>query len=320
MNLEDFTKKSGFKVLAMARLNSCEYSLVLYLMNCAASGLDFLITTESELESLIGYDGVALREALDNLNRRGIIRLHYSDNVGNDRPSLRVGMQFNTQRWHLDYGQDATPHDAIVFPFRRHGQNPFMLLDGDKGKRAQSKDKNPNTATWRRVFNSFINGRSLGETELEQAEIDAKVLVETHPVDQVLLMIRHFVTRIPTLSLLASSWQHFTELYETENHRVDMLEARQKHKEFDDKLRDAAQRFLETSSGQELNEEERTVLNIILKHRYPRRQLFWAYQSRSRYPHLGPFFADNAPLMLPVTSSGAIVKRLTPVENEDQDN
>src|SRR3989338_822920 len=116
MNLEVFTKNSGFKVLAMARLHSCEYSLVLYLMNCAASGLEFLITTELELESLIGYDSTTLRDALENLNRRGIIRLHYSDNIGNDNPSLRVGMQFDTHRWVLDFHTDATPHDAIVFP------------------------------------------------------------------------------------------------------------------------------------------------------------------------------------------------------------
>ena len=35
-----FMKESGFKVLALARLSQCEYSIMLYLLNCAVSGLD----------------------------------------------------------------------------------------------------------------------------------------------------------------------------------------------------------------------------------------------------------------------------------------
>ena len=58
-----------------------------------------------------------------------------------------------------------------------------------------------------------------------------------------------------------------------------------------------------------LNDEEVTVLEILFNHRHPRRQLFWAYQTRSRYPNLKQFFEDNSFLMLPVTSSGAIVKK-----------
>jgi hypothetical protein len=133
------------------------------------------------------------------------------------------------------------------------------------------------------------------------------MLVDTHPVDQILLMLRHFGARIPTLSLLASSWQHYQEIFEDETQKVDMLGARQKHLELDDKVRQQAQALLENNA--ELTEEERTVLNILIRHRHPRRQLFWAYQLRSRYTNLASFFADNVGLMLSVTSSGAVVKR-----------
>ena len=51
------------------------------------------------------------------------------------------------------------------------------------------------------------------------------------------------------------------------------------------------------------------MLNILIRHRHPRRQLFWAYQLRSRYTNLSSFFADNVALMLSVTSSGTVVKR-----------
>jgi hypothetical protein len=121
-------------------------------------------------------------------------------------------------------------------------------------------------------------------------------------------MIRHFGLRIPTLSLLASSWQHYQDIFEHETQKVDMMGARQKHQEMDTKLRTQAETLL-ASEDQGLTEEERGVLNILLRHRHPRRQLFWAYQLRSRYPGLTSFFADNVGLMLSVTSGGTVVKK-----------
>jgi hypothetical protein len=124
-------------------------------------------------------------------------------------------------------------------------------------------------------------------------------------------MIRHFGLRIPTLSLLASSWQHYHDIFENETQKVDLLGARQKHQELDLKLRSQAEALL-AADDQNLTEEERGVLNILLRHRHPRRQLFWAYQLRSRYPGLTSFFADNVSLMLSVTSGGMIVKKHEP--------
>ena len=45
MKIDDFVQKSGLKILAMAKLKKSEYSIVLYLLNCVASGLDSIITT-----------------------------------------------------------------------------------------------------------------------------------------------------------------------------------------------------------------------------------------------------------------------------------
>ena len=74
------------------------------------------------------------------------------------------------------------------------------------------------------------------------------------------------------------------------------------------KLREQAESLM-MKTDKELSEEERTVLQILVKHRHPRRQLFWAYQVRTRYPNLGSFFADNVSLMLSVTSAGTVVKK-----------
>jgi hypothetical protein len=306
-----FMKESGFKVLALARLSQCEYSVMLYLLNCAVSGLDQFITTESELASLIGYDDDMLRATLGELAGKNIIRLHYGDSanssVNGEAASLRIGIQYDMSRWSLAYDVEATSQDAIVFPFRRQGAATIRLLEGQK-KDPRQRREGSEVATWQRVLESFVQNRSLDDDELEQAEAAAKILVEVHPVDQVLLMLRHFGLRIPTLSLLASSWQHYQEIFEAETQKVDMLGARQKHQELDQKLRDQADALLAKTES-ELTEEERTVLQILVKHRHPRRQLFWAYQLRSRYPHLAAFFADNVSLMLSVTSGGTVVKK-----------
>jgi len=136
-------------------------------------------------------------------------------------------------------------------------------------------------------------------------------LAEAHPIDQVLVIVRYFGQRIPTLSLLASNWTHYTELYEQENQKVDLFEVRQGQLELDQKVRDAASLALERRASLELSDEEMQILEMLSEHRHPRRQLFWAYQQRIRYPKLQSFFADNHALMLPITHNGQIVKMPT---------
>lgn len=306
-----FIKEAGFKVLALTRLTQCEYSVMLYLINCAVSGLDQFITTEAELASLIGYDDQTLRATLGELAGKNMIRLHYGDVLGSDNTSLRIGLQYDMARWILAYAADATSQDAVVFPFRRQGGGAALqVLDGQKRDRHVKKADSEVQAdkTWRRVLDSYVQSRSLDDEEINHAEKAAKILVETHPVDQVLLMLRHFGMRIPTLSLLASSWQHYQEIFESETQNIDLLGARQKHVELDTRIREQTNALL-AKEDTDLSEEERTVLQILLKHRHPRRQLFWAYQLRSRYPNLASFFAENAGLMLSVTTGGTVVRK-----------
>lgn len=312
MEISKFARESGFKLLAVAKLSSVEYSIVLYLINCAASGLSEVITTESELSSLIGYDEKEVRRAIGELENRKIIRSRYGAPHKNpDIDSLRIGMQFDIKRWQIDIDSDLSSRDAVVFPFRRQGPaNLHLLTDQEVEEKATS-----NVApAWKRVFDAFIQNRSLDDDELKQVEEYSKVLVDTHPVDQVLLLVRFFGHRIPTLSLLASSWQHYHEMFVNETQKVDLIDARQKHYELDEQLRSRARSFLSQENDKKLSDEERTVLDIIIRHRHPRRQLFWAYQTRDRYPNLKDFFADTDSLMLPVTNTGRLIHRHNPHE------
>ena len=309
MTFDRFVGDSGLKVLALARLESSEYSLMLYLLNCAASQLNELITNERELSSLMGLTEKELRHAVTGLKNKSMILVGKCGTAHpqTSRQSIRIAIQQDTKEWALEIEDDIDSHDAIVFPFRRG--DTLHLLEPEKSSTSSAATIIKSLPTWKRVLNSFKADKVLSESEITAAERDSKILVETHPIDQVLLMLRHFQERVPTLSLLASSWQHFQELFEEETQKVDLMGARQKHHELDEKFRDAVSETLEQKEDLNLNAEEVSVLEILFRHRHPRRQLFWAYQSRSRYPNLRIFFQENSRHMLQVTSSGAIVKK-----------
>ena len=124
-------------------------------------------------------------------------------------------------------------------------------------------------------------------------------------------MIRHFGKRIPSLSLLASNWAQYVEKYEDEHLTIDFVGVRKKHHDLDQKVRDASLSALERRDMTELSEEEGNVLNVLAYHRHPRRQLFWAFQMRNRYPKLAEFFKATQDLMLPITEGDMVVKLTT---------
>jgi hypothetical protein len=160
-------------------------------------------------------------------------------------------------------------------------------------------------------LDAFSRGREIDEHERKINRKVADALEAAHPVDQILVMIRHFNQRIPSLSLLASNWDQYAELYEDEHQKLDLFGQRQKQFEQDQKVRDAAQSALERREQLDLSEEESQVLDLLANHRHPRRQLFWAYQMRLRYPKLSSFFTETHSLMLPITQNGTVVKMPT---------
>lgn len=314
-----FFRESGLKVLAIADLNACEYSILFYLLNCAMSGLDNLITNESELASIIGHNALDVRDALDRLSGRHIVKCNYGDGTQSPKlQSLSLGMNWEISKWQIGQNQigatTSDHHEALIFPFRRGAPNLQIL----EGQRHQDSFERPiihrpasEIEAWHRIFESFSRGRNMDEYEYKTTEKVAETLSHAHPVDQVLLMIRHFGQRIPTLSLLASNWAHYAEQYEQENQKLDLFEVRQKQFEMDQKVRDASTVLLEKRVDLDLSEEEIQVLELLAHHRHPRRQLFWAHQQRIRYPKLTSFFADVHSLMLPITQTGQVVKMST---------
>lgn len=298
--LSRFFQASGFKILGAANLSSCEYSLIFYLLNTVVSGFPQILTNEEELEILLGRSKNEISSAIDSLSNRDIIKIRFSDKATTkqENPSMMISFNFDYTKWTLPH-LDKAEREARIYPFSR---GKFQSIKGGGQPRTEHSEEEETTE---RILKLFLNGRSLDDIEIEEANWSARQLVETHPVDQILLLIRHFGLRIPTLSLLASNWQHFGELYFEETQSIDMMEARHKHQELDSLLRERSEHFLTRES---LGNEEKNILRILINHRHPRRQLFWAFQSRSRYPGLNDFFEENSGLMLGVTSTGSIVK------------
>lgn len=298
--LSRFFQASGFKILGAANLSSCEYSVIFYLLNTVVSGFPQIITNDEELEILLGRSKNDISAALDSLSSHNMIKIRLSEKATTkqDNPSMMISFNFDFSKWNLP-DLDRSEPDARIYPFSR---GKFQSIKGGGQPRNENTEEDETTE---RVLKLFMNGRSLDDMEIDEANWSAHQLVETHPVDQILLLIRHFGLRIPTLSLLSSNWQHFGELYFEETQSIDMMEARHKHQELDSLLRERSEHFLTRES---LGTEEKNILRILISHRHPRRQLFWAFQSRSRYPGLNDFFEENSGLMLGVTSTGSIVK------------
>jgi hypothetical protein len=163
--------------------------------------------------------------------------------------------------------------------------------------------------TWQRLLHAFCRYQEPEEGVEEAHRHAAQQLVANHPVDQILLMIHHFQRRLSSLVILAHHWDEYSEMFEQETQEINLVEAREKHGKLDEKLRKHIQNWLAMAGEAKLTSEEVEVLEMMLAHRFPRRQLFWAYQARSRYLNLSAFFEENSSLMLAISSSGTLVKR-----------
>lgn len=314
-NIQRFLRESGLKVLAVSRMNSCEYSIIMYLLNTAMTGLENLITTENDLADIVGHTPREVRQAIEELESRHIIKSRYGD--GRQTPkfqSLSLSVQWDLSRWKLGLKEIPTHHEAVILPFKR-GFPKLAVVEGKKNSEPSDRPvihkAHLDDDTAQRIIDTFSKGRDLDQHEQKINRKVADALAAAHPIDQILIMIRHFDQRIPSLSLLSSNWDQYAELYEDEHQTLNLFGQRQRQFELDQKVRDAAQATLERREHLELSDDEVQVLDLLANHRHPRRQLFWAYQMRLRYPKLTTFFTDTHNLMLPITQSGTVVKMPT---------
>ena len=315
-NVQRFLHESGLKILAVSDLSACEYSLLTFLLNSAMTGMDNLLSSEHEISTIIGSSDREVRQTIEDLHGRHFIKSRYgSGTAAPNMQSLSLQIQWDIERWKLGIKEIPSHNEAIILPFRR-ANTRLAVVEGhhDDSSSHTKENASKNDAhqdTSERIVHAFNNGRNLDDHELKKTKELSSILIAAHPIDQILVMIRHFGKRIPTLSLLASNWAQYAEQYEDEHLTLDFAGLRQKQHDLDQKVRDASLRALERSDVTNLSDEEVNVLNVLAHHRHPRRQLFWAFQMRNRYPKLADFFKDTHSLMLPITEGGKVVKMPT---------
>jgi hypothetical protein len=282
--IDDFIEKSGLKALVLASLSGLEYSIILYLMDCAYSGADPMIATDEELAGVFGASQIQMETALLSLKERNIIQFK------NTPPPYCLSFQPKWEEWQTDILVQDSP-EASIYRLER-APSPILSVVSQLVSSATPDQ------TCQRIMDWFTMEHKIPQEFLSRELGCAKELAQKYPVDLILIFIRHFKKRIPSLEVLLASWDQYLEMYEVETEKIDFLDAKKKQTEMDAILRDNAQKWLESPQSVHFLSEELYILKLLIQHKHPRRQLFWAYQMRSRYQNLMGFFEENAKFMI----------------------
>jgi hypothetical protein len=300
VELRELIKHSALKALSLAKLTSTEYSIILYLMNCIASGFSKIVLTQKELTNLIDLSEPLVKESLLSLEEKNIIKIRYVENANPriEEHSFVLGLEMDIRKWKVQSSKYQTVVEAIVYPLSRKNSSHLESIHSAEIDKEDKIEK---------VVSTFCKGRTLLEKKKQETRKAASDLIEMYPLEGIVLILEHFSRRIKSLGFLVSSWQHFEELYEQETQQVSFTQAKFKHLEKERILKQNIKKILENSNS--LSKDEIEVLNIIANHKHPRRQLFWAYRVKHKYKGLSDFFSENSHLMLAVTTSGHVLKK-----------
>lgn len=289
MDFKTFAKSGGFKLLAAARLSSSAYALVCYLLHCFASGVEDVISTSSELSLLLGLPQPLVENALHELAENKVIRVRKKAGQ-----SVVIHFNLESSKWENVLFPDKKKRSHLgnaenIHPLRRKTDVHFTpLLSVPEPK---PTGVNPEVAE--RIYKEFVGGKKFTKQEAEKEKNYAQLLAEYHPLDQIIAFINHFGAEIPSLGLLVGGWLHFSERFHTKQHVVEDLSAFRKKSENSSKsLRSDARLELKKHESKKIKitSDEELLLQIFIKHKEPRKQLFWAIRSSHRYPNLSEFF------------------------------
>ena len=159
------------------------------------------------------------------------------------------------------------------------------------------------------IVEFFADAKKLTEKKKKESYEEAKELLKNYPFDSVLFVLKHFYSEIGSLAKLNQSWDSYQTKLQKNLNQIDFEKAKKEHEKENSDLKKAAKKWLEQSNEKNMTVEEVRVLEIVLEHQHPRRQLFWAYRFKQNYPNLKMFFLENITRMLPVTTKGGVVKK-----------
>lgn len=311
MKLKEFWERGGFKVLAVAKLNSCSYSLVLYVLNCHVGGIDEIVSSTGELSVLLGVPERHVKIAIDDLIESNIISVSKKH-----EKALILKMVLDPEKWKnlrstpernkRMLGDAKNLHSIIPQKkiSKRSKQKNLTLTSSEalifpkKNVQKKSKSKDDDLVKGQSIKKilEVFQKQQIDAFDMQKEKKFAELLLESHPVEQILSLIKHFAKEIPSLSMLAGAWFHYLNKYNEEHTDVDDLNAfRKKHEGYDEKIRAMASHELKKIQKERktISPDEELLLHILMRHDQPRKQLYWALKARERYPSL-IVFLDHA--------------------------
>jgi len=299
VNLSNFWERGGFKVLAVARLESCSYSLVLYILNCFAAGIDEIVSSTIELSILLGVPERQVKLAVEELSESNILNV-----TRKNGKTLILKINIDPEKW-KNLRSSPEPSKRIL----GDAKNLHSLIPQKKIHSKLKPIKVSLSSEEALIFPKKIDVKSkknkildiFGKYHKEKIDLKketnfAKLLLENHPTDQIISLIHFFSKEIPSLSMLVGAWFHYMNKYREETSDVDDLNAfRKKHEVFDEKIRNLASFELKKiqKDKKDISADEELLLHILIRHEQPRKQLYWALKARERYPAL-KIFLDRA--------------------------
>ena len=313
-------------MLSVARLGATSYALVCYLMNCLVAGVEEVVSSTGELSVLMGVPERMVRVALEELESCSIVLL--TKTTGSK--TLVMRFQLDVDQWkNLRTPQVARKRSHLgdahnilsLHPQKPRGEDDHVanpskgsdlpglsseqaLMFPSAKRKGRSNEELPKEGLeeveLRRVLEAFqkVKGlKSLSEKELAYG----KMLCESHPADQIVSLVEAFGAEMPSLSILAAAWVHYSERFHQLGQEELSLDAyRNKNDIVERKLRQLAHTELKRAQSFKLilSPEEELLLRIFTRHQQPRRQLHWALQVAERYPHLQDFFRATREMAL----------------------
>ena len=310
MRFHDLLDKAVLFHFAKMRLSADEYSLLLYLLHrFYHEEKQALVLNLERLAKALSFHKTKLKNSLLSLQDKKIIS-----------PPKTVGEDQFCIYFHPDlfYLEEKDKHklkhekSAGVYPLIPTG-DPHLALSFNREKESKeskgSKGSKGREATLQRIIKVFCRENPGSTIDQKKERLYATKLIEKFSVDEVLISLHFFSRQLSSLKELLEHWDVLQEQFEKEKQSINLDEARQKHLELDESLRKSAHQWLHKAAQYKLTSEEVRVLKLLTEHKYPRRQLFWAYQARSRYHNLDDFFKTQNHLMLAVSSSGGLFKK-----------
>lgn len=236
MSFKSFIENNGFKILALAKLKSPSYSILLYLFNEMAAGATEVIASVKELAAFLRIPEKHTQEGLDELLTINMIVL--TEISG--KP-LRIKLQEDLNVWKVEWKPE----------------NKKITLGDAKNLHPLIPQKAPNG--------------SLGEIKLADTP-EAPLIPFPNSAKMKVVGSTADAPEAPkdSTNLLA-----FREKQELSTARIRTLAS--------EELKKAKQEQKHFTADEEL------LLQILMKHHNPRKQLYWALKAQLMYPNLGAF-------------------------------